>query len=148
MAGTKIAADDKPTRPEKELQEPVAKAMKCEDGQADMVFDKEGAQQLSRIIEDYHTLWLLIATLDRDIASMKREIIFLKTRVDFWKDAASEMKVRGDLYVGMWKTDHKLRLGAEKRYVGLMERRQKYGWIPWGIVALEAIFFGVVILAK
>lgn len=119
------------SRPEKELIEPETKVIKDKEGNEYGGYDIEGIKKVGIIFEHYHLLWDYSLSLEMEISSLKKEIVYLKAQVSLWKEATKEQTARGNFYLESWRKQGQLFLKREKE-------QNKYRWLPWGLIVIEA----------
>lgn len=129
-----IAAEDQ--RPSERVREPIGQIIEHE-GTKYKAFTLEEWKQMAHLILDYHVIWDYSLNLELEIDSLKREAKLWEQRVDIWKSATDEQRARGDILSKLFDEEHKMRLKLEKQYRTL-------GWVPWTLVVVESIAFGIV----
>lgn len=135
-----VLAEDKPERPE--VQYLVPQGTTCSiDGVEFKAYSFDEYKILKHIFTDYSGLWKYALSLEDDIISYKVEIARWKDRYELWKEAYEDEKDRSNIYFKAYKEEHAFRLRSEKG-----ERMTR--WIPWTLVVVESIMFGVVSVMK
>ena len=124
-------------RPEKELLEPKAQFVTSCGGEIDMAYDKEGAVQISHLVTDYHLLWSYSLSLEKEIESLKRDLLFSERNIILWKIKSDNEKNRGNLYFDLYEKRNKKALK--------LARKDKLKWIPWAIIAAKTIALALTI---
>lgn len=130
------ANDTKLSRPETLRQEPAGRVITHE-GVKYKAFTLDEWKEHAHIIVDYRLLWDYSLSLELDIKSFEADIKVWEMRVALWKETAESQKERGDILSSMFDAEHELRLKIERQH-------RATNWIPWALVVVESIAFGVV----
>ena len=102
------------------------------DGVQYKAFTLEEYKDIGHILLSYELLWDQVEILETQNISLEAEKAIWTKRYELWKEQCAVDKKRGDLYLGLYEREQKMRL--------TIERSQKLAtWVPWTIVVLEAI---------